>query len=332
MNLARLFLCLLLVGSTAGLFAQGDLRGDLSFFQRKAATFERWLVHRNLSQYLRVTPPSVSADGRRVELVLELATADVGRADAIWRAMRISYQPGPGLTTLEEGLYATFIRYFEITPAQGSLQIMLRTDPATNYRNPCFHLWIEAPAGNVQTHNRLEQCKSAFLQVDLNLPPITLSPTAQAAVNVRGTSKWIFDNIIDFARRKYVREKPNCEQRFPQLVRVKDQGDFLEFYVTDLCQEVLDRERQSLWCDLVEWLGGTCNDTRRERLEFRVQLNRPDANRVQLAIELTGKFGSGVFMPRRSGWIDMDPDFEDDFLVPHARRFQEELVTYLTRP
>jgi len=290
-------------------------------------------VHRGLSDYLRTTPPRLSADGRRLEFLLELRTPDVGRADALWRAMQVNYRPSPGRPTLEEGLYATFLRYFEIAPQQGSLQVVLQQNPANGYRNPCFHLWVEAPSGaRVQTRNRLEQCKSAHLKVDLDLPPICLSATAQADIHTRGTAEWVFANIIDFSQRKYIRQKPTCEQRFPELVQVTQRGNYLEFYVTDLCQEVLSREQQSLWCDLVEWLGGSCNDTRRERLEFRVQLNRPNDSTVQLDIELTGKFGSGLYLPRRSGWIDMDPDFEEDFLIPHARRFETELVAYLSRP
>ena len=44
---------------------------------------------------------------------------------------------------------------------------------------------------------------------------------------------------------------------------------------------------------------------------------------------LTGKFGSGVYKPRTSGYMDMEPDFEEDFLKPYVQRFNNDLKKYL---
>ena len=69
---------------------------------------------------------------------------------------------------------------------------------------------------------------------------------------------------------------------------------------------------------------------RRERLEFSIYYI-PQNNGYRLDGELTGKFGSGVYMPRKSGYMDMDPDFENEFLLPYLRLFQEELREYLEK-
>ncbi|MEY3249695.1 MAG: hypothetical protein RL742_1738, partial [Bacteroidota bacterium] len=138
-------------------------------------------------------------------------------------------------------------------------------------------------------------------------------------------SKQVFDGIETFLKKKYT--KTNCYDRYPKLRVELRTETVLKISISDLCKLVLTDEEKSAWCILMEALGGNCNDMRRERLEFTF---RYLSGSNELSGELTGKFGSGVYRPRESGYMDMEPDFSD-YLKDFHLKFQGELKAHLNK-
>jgi hypothetical protein len=214
----------------------------------------------------------------------------------------------------------------EIPAAQGNVQVYFPNRDAPGY-NPCFYVWIWEQNGEVKQESRLNNCKAQRLEIDVNpLRVLPVSNKSTSKINSKEQARVVFDKILSYARKRY--EVVKYYERYPQVEEEERTAYMLKFSVTDLSKEVLNQEDISAWCGFVNWLGGNCNDMRRERLEFVFHYISTDEG-YHLSGVLTGKFGSGVYRPRTSGYMDMDPDFEKDFLEPYVRRFQRDLKTYL---
>ncbi len=306
-----------------------DYIGDSdTLFRKKARLYQHWLNKKGMGEVLAVNKIEITRNGTELELWLNLKTYNPDSAASIWNELQQKYLLLQEDLTLEETLYNTFIRYMEIPPAQGNIQVYVPT-PKGGY-NPCFYVWLWEENGQLQKKSRVNNCKAQNIDIPIQLRNISGSNYAQqASLNYKESSKAVFEKILNYARKKYERnEKPNCEERNPTIKEIDETAYSMSFVVEDLCREVLTDERQSLWCDFVELWWGPCNDMRRERLEFEINYI-PTNEGYLLKIKLTGKYGSGVYRPRKSGYMDMDPDFEDDFLEPYAKQFGRELKQFL---
>lgn len=312
-------------------FAQEYLGNDRAFFEKKARLYQRWLDRHDLGEQLRVDSVKLAKNGYELELILRTVAPDEDYAANLFLAMQREYVASPGSPDLASALFATFARFMEIPPAQGNVQIYYRK-PGSNAYSPCFYVWIWEENGRTVTEEQINNCKAQNIEINIPLPQVDLNEgEATGQLKDQRSSSAILADILAFARQKYEVERVNCEERNPTVLPPDKQNDYyLKFVVNDLCREVLTDEEQSLWCDFVEFWWGPCNDMRRERLEFEITLNRTD-DAYLLFVKLTGKFGSGIYRPRESSWMDMEPDFEVDFLAPYARAFKQELQAYLTR-
>lgn len=123
---------------------------------------------------------------------------------------------------------------------------------------------------------------------------------------------------------KYQNDKI-CQNRWPQVVWEPSPENQLSFSVSDLCREVLTNSQLSVWCTIAKSIGwdNSCNDIKREKITFYFNYSAT-TNGYQIDCKVTGLFGSGVYVPRTSGYMSMDPDFLD-FEADYAKKFQYEL-------
>lgn len=294
---------------------------DLAFFNQKLSVYQNWLDKTNLGKALKVTKVRLKKDSTELELLLRIHSTNLDTAIALWNRAKDDYQLNTG-KPLEEKLFQTFADFMEIPPAQGNVQVyVLDADGAYI---PCFYVGIWEENGSIRSDARMRECKDK--PIDVQLRPLPLRQTKKGKtteIKRQLSSQEVFDGIEAFIKAKYLQS--NCYDRYPEyLVEVRNET-FLRVSVSDLCRVVLTDEKKGLWCSTVEALGGKCNDVRRERLEFEFSYL---SGSNSLNGRLTGKFGSGVYRPRKSGYLDMEPDF-NDYLDTFHLKFQQELKTYL---
>lgn len=313
------------------LFSQEYLATDYVFFQKKAKLYQRWLDAKGIGEVLNVDKIEMKKNGMELELFLSLKTTDPDSAAALWRGLEQKVISTNRDKKIGEVLYHTFTRLMEIPTSQGNVQVYFPRKDGDGY-NPCFYIWLWEENGKVLEESRINNCRAQDLEIPVTIPALEkMTAKGELRVYQKADAQVVFDKVIDYARQQYEQQKDNCEGRTPR-VEEEDRTDYaLKFTITDLCREVLTDESQSLWCDFVELWWGPCNDMRRERLEFSFKYILTETGYV-LTGELTGKFGSGVYRPRISGYMDMEPDFEDDFLKPYVRRFQQKLKNHLANP
>jgi hypothetical protein len=333
MSFAKHLLVLLPFLWCTSLFAQEYLGDDRAYFQSKTEHLQRWLVAKGLANYLTVDTVRLAKQGYELELWLSLRTTDEDLAAALWPALEAKYRAEAPSRDFNALLFDTFVRFMEVPPAQANVQVYL---PKSLERDvgysPCFKVWIWRKDGALQLDRELNGCKAQNITIPINLRGVdTQTGAARAVVYQPAEARDIFQRVLAFAERKYAPENrpAACNERDPRVEEIELSDYELKFVVSDLCREVLTQEDRSLWCELVERWWGPCNDMRRERLEFVVDY-LPTTTGYLLKIEVTGKYGSGVYVPRRSGYMDMDPDFEEDFLVPYVKQFKNELTAYLS--
>ncbi len=290
---------------------------DDRFFQKKADEYQKWLQQTHLGNTLRVEMVRLKKHDTELELILLLKTLDVDSAIGMWQQLKRDFSAASAGQTLEAELFRVFVHKMEIPAIQGNVQLYVATPSGSH--NKCFYLGIWEENTQLQLDERLSPCKASPANVFIK--PIVLKKTVKGKT-IETTQKWtskdVFDKTIAFA---YRWEQVTCAERYPKISDIEQTGARLKFTVSDLCQVVLTTETRSLWCDFVTACGGTCNDTRRERLEFDLEYIA-DENRLHCNV--LGKFGSGVYRPRKDGWLNMEPDFAD-YLEDFIKKFKTDL-------
>ncbi|MCC6462654.1 MAG: hypothetical protein IT260_19455 [Saprospiraceae bacterium] len=297
--------------------------GDLIFFQQKGTVYQQWLDKTGLGHAIHVTKVRLKKDSTELELLLHLNSTNLDTAIALWNRAKDDYTLRSG-QLLEEKLFQTFTAFMEIPPAQGNVQVYVLDEDGAYI--PCFYVGIWEEDGNIRTESKMRDCREK--QIDINLKPLPLRKTVKGKsteVPRKLSSAQVFDSIEAFLKKKYTRT--DCYDRRPELLVELRTESTLRISVSDLCRVVLTDEQKSLWCRAVELLGMACNDIRRERLEFEFTYL---SGSNSLGGRLVGKFGSGVYRPRKSGYLDMEPDF-NDYLDNYHLKFQQELKTYLEK-
>ena len=322
-TLVFLFSCFFSVSTSA----QEYLANDTAFFAEKTKYYQYWLEKNELSNYLKVDSFHIAREGYELELFMQFLTSNADTAINIWKTLEQQYQPTSSDFTLKESLYNHFVQFMEIPPLQGNIQIKIASGNGTYLACPYVYIWEE----DAQIIDEKDYCKSETIDIALPLNAFSTS-RAETEVDIPSSKsiKWFFEKIVAYAKTKYQIEKPNCEPRIAEVLPPAEFSDtYLEFYVNDLCQEILIHEERSYWCKFIKYWGRDCNDMRRERLEFKINASKND-DVLFLKIEIIGKFGSGIYKPRGKGWLDMTPDF-DDYLQDYALKFKEELGAFLLK-
>lgn len=291
--------CLQLAAQSKDTFSTTDYR----FFQKKTEEYQRWLNQTNLGKTLAVELIRLKKHDTELELVLNVRTHQTDSAVGMWNQLRKDFSAASNGRMLEAELFRVFVHKMEIPPIQGNVQVYV-PDPDGSH-NPCFYVGIWEEDSTLQLDTRLNPCKST--PVEVTIQPVMVKKVIGGKTVVSRktlTSAEVFDRVIAFA---YRWEQPTCPERYPKVTNIERTASRLKFTVSDLCQVVLTDEKRSLWCDVVTALGGTCNDTRRERLDFDIEYL--ETNKLRCSV--LGKIGSGVYKPRKNGWLNMEPDFED---------------------
>ncbi len=321
----RSLLFLLLFCSSGVLLAQEYLGNDLEFFQKKSQLYDRWLDAKGLGNLMEVERVGFEREGYELGLILKMKASKVDSAIAVWPALKAFFAKEKTGKTFEEILFDTYVRMMEIPAEQGNIQVLYPSADGIGY-DPCFKVYIWKENGEIK-HEEVV-CKGQELNIQINAAKVKLASTGSTIILTKSDADAVFDAIIRYARERY--EGGKFQDQKPKVQSV-NKGDYrLSFVVNNLRREVLTNEKKSLWCEFVELWWGECNDMRRERLEFAFNFI-PTQEGFLLTGNLTGKFGSGIYKPRISGYMDMEPDFEEDFLVPYVEEFQNDLKQYLER-
>ena len=320
----------LLVLLCTALFSQTtvQLSGADDFYQQKSQLYQYWMDNNGLGGALSVNKYELKKNGHELELFLTLRTTDPDTAAAMWTNLVRAFEDVNNNKKLTDELFWTFTRMMEILPKQGNVQVYIPRADGPGF-NPCFYVWVWEEEGRIAEESQINNCKAQPLNVMVQ--PVTISTVANVAsveVDDEEEARVVFDRIMTYAKERY--EPIKHYERYPRVEEEERTDYMLKFTVSDLSKEVLHQEDLSPWCKFYRMIGGDCNDMRRERLEFTIHYT-PGREGYRLTGTLTGKFGIGPFVPRTTAYMDMDPDFEEDFLKPYARRFQKELKAYLER-
>jgi len=316
---------------------QENFEDDMPFFRQKAALYQRWLDTTGLGQALRLEtvrfakhPITQEVNTSELELYLLLRKSKPNEALALWDSTRMAFER---LTErpLTAELFQTFAHFMEIPPAQGNVQI--HVEDKDGQKIPGFHIWAWSDDG-VLKDSILAGTRAFDFEIDM--PTIQVRKVARGqsdAVSKNKTAPEVFDLIMGFAYGEFKPQKyvgTDCAGRFPFITEEVRTYNRLEFSVSDLCREALDNSELSLWCKLAKSCGWDkdCNDIKRERLTFIFDYIPYEKSGYRLKCRLIGKFGSGIYKPRVSGYMEMDPDFLS-FEQQYALKFKTKLLRKL---
>ncbi len=298
---------------------------DEAFFRKKAIEYQRWLDKTGLGEALKFSELRLQKENTELEMFLVVNSTDLDTAISVWTQVKQDFQTIADRPPLEEKLFRTFVDFMEIPAAQGNIQVYVKD--AEGRIIPCF--WVAAweKDGIVQSKYKIGECKSDYA-INIAISPIpvrkVVGKNTTSVARQLGTAQ-VFSGIENFIRNKYGMVK--YEDRTPKIIVDKEGNTTLRVTVENLSRVVLTNEKQSLWCDAMNALGISCNDMRRERLEFRFDYTEGSN---MLTGSLTGKFGSGVYKPREEGYFNMEPDFSS-YIISFHKGFQNELEKYLNR-
>lgn len=315
-------------------FAQNEnLLADFPFFQRKAEEYQSWLEDKALNQALRVdhvqfktSNITAKTDSSELELILLLRAHDPDSAMGQWNSLKKSFDSPAD--SLEAFLYRSFIHRMEIHPAKGNIQIYIQN--ADRRYIPCFYIWIWWENGRVLTKKQIQACRTKSFEV--YIPPYRINKvgqgqTAKVAQPQIKSAKKVFDLISSYVKRnllKAPRYKTILKDRKPIVEDSLRVGNYYSLTLANLGKEVLTDQTRAFW---ENWIG--LNTIAMERLSFQFDyLPNPDGS-FNLRCSIDGKYGSGVFKPRKSAYLNMEDDF-NDFFETYKNNFRQALIKRLS--
>lgn len=314
--LARLFFFVQLLLATA-FVAHGqteDLRQDADFFRQQTATYQRWLDHSGLGQYLRVY--DVKVEAAELSLYLAFPFSDVDSVQTAWEVLKTQFEASAAIT-IEQQLFYKAQAIMEVRQSNISVQIYDTYDLRSE---PLFMRAIYFGNGQVQTAESNPKSKRRTI----NMQPAKVGSgkdNATAAFKEKYTREHVYECLLQYAKTRF--ERTTCDGRNPR-VRMLENDDNLRFEVSDLCREVLTDEANPTLCAILSNFGYDCNWVKRELLVFTVTYEDTTTG-FRLVMEIDGKYGSGFYTSvRRGGYLSMEIDF-DEYLENYASEMGTEL-------
>jgi hypothetical protein len=312
--------------------AQQSFRDDMPFFEQKAAEYQQWLREKGLGSTLRVdkvqfkTTKTGTKDYSEVELLLLVNSFDVDTAIAQWTQLKRAFDSPAD--TLEHFLYRDFVHKMEIPAAQGNIQIYVKN--RRGEYSPCFHVWIWVEKGRTFIEKKVGECKAKAFEVTVSPPrPVATGRSKTAKVSKPRTPPphEVFNTILLHVRESMLdqaRYRTELNDRKPRI-----ESDSLRtattfrFTVANLGKEVLTDQTRSVW---ERWVR--INTIAMERLTFQFEYQPAAAGAYNLKCTIDGKYGSGIFKPRTTGYMNMETDF-DDFFERYKDNFRNALIKRL---
>lgn len=310
-----------------------DLSVDSPFFQQKAREYQAWLEDKTLSQALCVNHvqfKTIKATGKtdysELELILLLRTHDIDSAMGQWNSLKKSFDSPAD--SLEAFLYRSFVHKMEIQPAKGNIQIYIQS--ADRKYIPCFYIWIWWENGRVLSKKQIQACRTKSFEVHIPLYRVNKvgqGQTVKVAQPQIKSAQNVFDLISNHVNRNILQEpryKTILKDRKPIVEDSLRAGNHYSFILANLGKEVLSDQTRAFW---EKWIG--INTIAMERLSFQFDyLPNPDGS-FNLRCNIDGKYGSGVFKPRKSAYLNMEDDF-DDFFESYKNNFRQTLIKRLS--
>ncbi len=305
-----------------------NLARDFSFFQNKSREFSAWLDKTGLGKSLafdlvQMRPLSIGdgIDSTELELVLLIRTNDPDSAIGIWQGLKKGFDSPDD--SLENILYRTFIHQMEIPGQQGSIQVCIR-DKKRDY-NRCFYIYIwqeadEALGTKIKSEYHFKECKSRTFEITVTPPPVKIRGKGKTTKIIKPkipAANQVFEVIRRYAIDSVLHQPRyrtgNCTDRSPRFETdsLRTSNAF-RFTLADLGQEVIPP---------YTLLGFTT--IAMERLTYQFEYY-PIQGGFTLKCIIEGKYGSGFFKPRVSGYMNMEPDY-NDYLEAYSNKVRRDI-------
>lgn len=305
-----------------------NLSGSMDFFQKQTAEYQRWLDAKGLGKALKVDQTRFKKDKKgkidntELELLLLMESTDLDTAIGQWNQLKKEFDSDAD--SLEAFLYRAFVHKMEIPEAQGNIQVYIKD--AKHKYIPCFYIWIWHENGRIATQKKIGACKDKKFEV--SIPPYRPKTTGRGKTAKIGKSQTrpaneVFDLILQHVRATMLeqpRYQTELKDRKPRIENDSARtATTFKFTIADLGKEVLTNQTRTIW---EKWVG--LNTIAMERLHFQFEYAPVRGGGFTLKCIIDGKYGSGVFRPRTSGYLNMEPDF-DDFFETYKNNFKTSL-------
>lgn len=293
--LTLLFLTLLCTSARA---QNRSLVADTSFFHDQAKTYQRWLDHSGMGQYLRYREMEVKE--KDLAVFLEFKSEDLDLVINSWLAMKANFEATSAIT-LEEQLFYKAAALMEVRPSALSVQLY---DTYDLRKEPLFSRAIYFDAGQVKVEE--SNPKSAIKPIKITPGSINGGkPLSVADFQTVYSEKKVFECILNYARTTFV--NAGLDGVLPEVEVLEDEGN-LWFKVVNLRREVLE---ENFMIALCQKMGLRKDCARREVLTFLFTYETT-AGGIRIKGDIDGKYGSGVYedVPRGS-YLSMEIDFDN---------------------
>jgi len=311
--------------------AQRDtLSPSMPFFEQKMPEYQHWLEAKGFDKVLKTERVRLKldrnhqTDSTEIELFLLFTANNPDTAMAQWTRLKKDFDTDAD--SLEAILFRTFIHKMEMPETQGNIQIYVRDTMGNYVRN--YHIFIWSEDGKVKSQN---VGKSRFKSFEISIPYKIATTGKGKASKVpaakRRSPDMVFNLVLQQVQNTLInhpRYREELDDRRPKIESDSTRtANTFKFTVADMGKEVLTDQERSIW---EPWVG--INTIAMERLTFSFEYNPAADGGYSLKCVIDGKFGSGVFKPRTSGYMNMEPDF-DDFFEKYKNDFRLRLLNML---
>lgn len=309
-----------------------DYSSDYDFFRKKSQDYQILLNAKGLGEVLKVEDvqfqralESDSLDYSELELIITINSTAIDTAIGMWRQLSDDFNNSDD--SLTDYLFRMFIHKMEIPEKNGNVQIYFK-DKLGRF-NTCFYVWIWSENGRTISEEMTKSCKSKPFVVTIEPTIIDDSGHKKSdsiEYNRSVSADRVFNSILDYVDKKIKDPKYglDLQDRIPIIESdsMRSQNVF-KFTVANLGKEVFIDQNRTWWETIIN-----ITTIAIERLTFEFEYISIDDKKFKLLCTINGKYGSGIFKPRVSGYIDMEPEFSD-LLESYIHRQRVAIVNHL---
>jgi len=323
MNIYKLLLLLIIFFFPKSAFLQNiefTIEDD-NFFQSKIPRYEKWLESYGFNQLLKVHEIDTDyGDTSRVTLILKTNFVDADTSYSIWKEIKNQYDRKSPYDSLEIKLFKHFCNLMQIPFNHGVIEIY---NNINQEEIPCFnrYLYYDDLKGFIVDS---DNCMNIVKPVVIDNISVSNNRLISSVKIENPPSKKVTKAILEKEIKAYIKNyyvtKFNVEPDF----LIPQRGKLVKYEIMHIKNEVLTDESNFL---LAEWLNKCCskniNWVANEFITTEIGFEL-EGNSLVIIVDMNGKYGFGVMKPRRSGYMDMEPEFEE-YLETYVEKFAEQL-------
>ncbi len=274
--------------------AQEDLTKSSDFFEKQMPELVKWLDDIGMDTLITISGYEIEA--RQLYIFLEFVPQSLPKDASyldLWAAYSEAYAEHSPIS-LEEAMMFKAVHLFQVDETEINFQVYYEGNVQKNEKEIEGYIYFETDSNKVITLGLQDKAKTTYVKVSFSEVKQKNNYASFSSVKQHLSKEEAFRKVETYIRKHYkIGKKAEVDIK-------KETNNRMRISVTQLRQEVLPNHA------FVKYFG----IEKRETLSILITYSAKGGG-IEMHCILDGTYGSGIFVPKKEGYSQMEPDFEN---------------------